>query len=49
MEKVKLEDIPIDPKEYWKKYPPKKRQSTLINTRILKDARFTREWKNKKT
>ena len=41
--------IPLDPKEYWKKFRPEERKYTLVNQRVLKEARFKRQHENKTT
>ena len=41
--------IPLDPNEYWKKFRPEERKYTLVNQRVLKEARFKRQHENKAT
>ena len=41
--------IPLDPNEYWKKFRPEERKYTLVNQRVLKEARFKRRHENKAT
>jgi len=41
--------IPLDPKEYWKKFRPEERKYTLVNQRVLKEARFKKQNENKAT